>query len=530
LGDNKIFPWKIKMIFKKNFSYLIISLIYLTSFNIIKADEFDDEIDAETECANVENPVTHEPKKNISNIDVLSQLLAIGIPQFLECNLYLKTNTVLKRPVNSLSIFNLYHTDNIHQSWLFNILLFGNKTDRAFFTDSSEFIKSYIFLNNPQLLNVLKNFDFDSKKLINIVKNAKKEERRGGFIFQALKNFDDWSFEFSLPVIYEERNYFFTPEEKEKLEDFFGNRPEKQEEKLYRKHAISDKLGIDDARIKIGYPIIKEENICTQFGLQLTIPIAFAFKKGLLGSDFMRATDVRPSFSFKNAIELQDTNPKELKAFGEKFGLQALDWLSAMVLDAPLGNGGHFGLGAFIEPQIKLNEGVTLKALSSIEYFFSAKEKRFYLKKKNPADFAKSKFDEALESEAAATKAVSFLNEQLVDTLFPPMFLTDVTPGFIFQITAGPRFRIREWDLYFGYDFWFQHEEKINHIHTSLNNLLVNKSIKHRALSNKIFGKLTYNRIKTTHDWCFSLCVEDSLSSKGIGKDYSVSAGFEINY
>ena len=427
--------------------YFIFLMFAVLAFNNLKSDDFDDAIDQATSDMDLNNPIK-KTKAEITDIDVLKLIKTFNINQILAEDFYCRTNTVLKRPIQSMAIFNLYHTDYAHQCWLFKGSLFYNETLQAYFTDKSPFINSFIALCNPNILNRLEKFEFEGRsipQIINLFVNAKKSERRTGMLFQALKNFDDLSLEVTLPFVYEERNYFFTPQERENIENLFG-RPEKQEEQMFRKHAVSDKLGIGDTRVKLGYFILKNENICTKFGLQCTIPTGFAFKSGLIGSNFARITKKpRPTFNFKETIQLVlNEQITKLKKQTLEFGIQTLDWLNAIVLDSPLGNGGHFGLGAFFEPQIKINHGVTLKALASVEYLFEATERRFFLKKKNPADFTDEAIAKALLSEEAAAQKLQFFNNQIIETLFPPVFKTDVIPGFICQLTVGPEFKLRE--------------------------------------------------------------------------------------
>ena len=125
-----------------------------------------------------------------------------------------------------------------------------------------------------------------------------------------------------------------------------------------------------------------KDNLCAKIGVQSTLPIAFPFKNGMLGS-FFNEKLVRPRINLQELITLNlNKNPKndaEFKEIMKNFALDSANWLSAMVLESPLGNSGHFGLGCFIEPQAKFAKGVMVKALASVEYLFPAKENRFFL-------------------------------------------------------------------------------------------------------------------------------------------------------
>lgn len=473
---------------------------------------------------------------NPTNIQILNTLINLNILNVLQDDLYLKTFTVLKRPVQTLPVFNLYHTDYTCQNWMLRLNLFGNKTDDAFFANDCPFINSFVNITNPNLLKFIESLPLSQlpfAQIINIFSQIKKEERRAGLMIQGLKNFNDLSLEFTIPLFYDERNYFLNSQERQQLESFFPVQGQENKDREYRKHIISDKFGFGDARIKLGYLVLNNENIAVKFGLQTTLPISFAFKKGLLGSNFTKLTkQVKPQFSFINIFDLIDTNLAELKTQAVDFAMQAADRLSAMVLDSPLGNHRHFSLGAFLEPQLRICDGLALKAISYIEYFFSANETRFFIQQKNPADFEKSKYEKIIASgnEAAAGAAIEFLDQQVIATFFPKILCAQVTPGFMFQFSIGPQIRLREWDILIGYDFWYQQKERIDFVFDAPNNLEINKATKPKAIQNKIFLKVEYNKLEPNRDWSIGVGFEHALTSKGIGRDFSATAGFTFNY
>src|SRR5205085_11322935 len=123
----------------------------------------------------------------------------------------------------------------------------------------------------------------------------------------------------------------------------------------------------------------------------------------------------------------------------------------------------HFSLGIFVEPNIKINSAVSLRTKTYLEYQFPANETRFFLKEKNPVDFDEKKFKKDVHNAKAAAQDVVFYQDQIINTFFPDPFRTLISPGFTFQLTTGPSFRVRNWDFSFGYDFWIQQKEKIDY-------------------------------------------------------------------
>lgn len=513
--------------FEKRHLYLLI-LIITSSTNPLKGDAFDDSIDEAT--TNLIEPTGPKVKKikHSSSIDILLQLLTGNIDQILARNFYQKTFTPLKRPVTTLPIFNLYHTDHICQNWLFNMNFFFDKTDRAFYTFNSPYIETLVDVD-PDTLRQIEQLAAKAPQILGLFRRAKKEERRLGVNLEYLKNFYEYlSLELKTAFLYEERNVFLTPEEIEEVKKLFPG-GEKQQEKEFQKHVIADKIGFDDLKVKLGCLVLEKDNLCIKVGAQSTIPTAFAFKKGILGSNFLKIAEKSdPQFSFFTIFDLLDKNDTTaLTEYTKNFGFEVVDRLSGIAFDSQMGNDGHFGLGCFIEPKIKVNEGVTLRTLASVEYFFPAKEKRYFLRIKNPADFPT--FADT-KNEQLATAAVNFLDQQVVETFFPPLFTTYVTPGFIAQFTIGPKFRLREWDFAFGYDFYYQHKEKINYIQGNSTNLYVSKGARSKAFQNTIFASIFYNNVKPDSDWSLLFNFEEALYSKGVGNNYTLSLCFESNY
>lgn len=513
--------------------YIYLLILTILSPAILKCDEFDELIDSAT--TNLVEPKGPKVKKLklSSNIDVLNKLLAFGVEKILDKNFYQRTMTPLKRPITTLPIFNLYHTEHTCQRWLLNIHAFFDKIDRGQYYNSP-FIESLADVDADALDKIAEFGGNTVPDVIGLFRKAKKEERRTGFNFEYLNNLTDvLSIELKTALLYEERNLFLTPDETEEVENLFPG-GEKQQKKEFQKHVISDKIGFDDLKVKLGCLVLTKDNICVKVGPQATIPTAFVIKNGILGSNFLKiAKKSDPMFSFielNNLIDeaIVDNNTGPITDYVKNFGLEAVDRLSGIAFDCPMGNDRHFGLGIFIEPKIKVNEGVTLRTLASVEYFFPAKEKRYFLKTKNPADFAN--LNAATRNEQTAGEAIAFLDQAVINTFFPGLYTTSITPGFIAQLTIGPKFRLREWDFAFGYDLYYQHREKINYIEGDASTLQVRRGIRPKALQNTIFASIIYNKIRPDSDWSIFFNFEEALASKGIGNNYALSLAFEINY
>ena len=187
-----------------------------------------------------------------------------------------------------------------------------------------------------------------------------------------------------------------------------------------------------------------------------------------------------------------------------------------------------------LETSFNMARFIKLDSVVSIEYIIPRCEKRFFIKKKDPALFDSDRFPPNLDEDdpddiALATDRVAFLNQQAVETFFPESYKSMVSPGFMFQFTVGPKISIRDWTFNFGYDFWLREKETVSPIFCKSKEPLV-KSQKPFCLQNKLFGSAKFNKIGEYRDWSFCLNAEHTMSSQGIGQDFTVSLGFQLNF
>jgi len=543
----------------KNITLLTLATVLIFSKNIdCQEDELEDfikseyagseygDLDLEDGLQNIEiNDLKTRaiPCQATTNKDILNCLNLINLPAILSHDLYEKTYPLNMRPINSLPIFNIYHTEYLCQDWVLKFNLFGNSTPRQFFTKNSDKISSYINLNDPDLLADIEDAqniaNVNIPKILSLFQNGRVEQRRLGLMTQFLKNFKDSSLEIDIPLLYGENNFFLTEQEQIDIENTFVQMgvafTRSQGEEMLKKLVVADKVGLGDSRVKFGAVTIENDCSCIKLGFLATIPTAFAFKKGLVGSSFKNNFNV-PNVNLQNiAVLLFEARNgdqeaiKQLRIIGSNFGLSSLKQLSAMLLDTPLGNGGHFGLGMFVEPKFRINEGFTLRLYGTFEYLFPATELRYFLKKKNCNDFNPENFNTDVLSEAQAGEAIQFLSQQLVNTLFPSAINVSVDPGLSFEFTICPLFTLREWDFMFGYDFWFQQQETLGHLSTVAPDLFdIQKCIRPHAMQNKFFAKVDYNVLNKNYSWVVSLSAERAFATSGIGEDFTVSASFDL--
>ncbi len=446
-------------------------------------------------------------------------------------DLYRHTN-----PINTRSLLNLpgfYHHYFCPQGNYFWTQLFYNATSNGYYTKESKQLQSYVLLNNPNLIQRIEEFDIpaDVPSILSIFSNMRLQERRLGFMFGGQHVWSRWHVRAYAPWYYLERNVSLTDEE-QKLLEMAGLPPVDPVDAndFARKHLIVDKLGIGDTRIELGVTPHETDALFWRVGGLFTIPTAFSWKNGLYGTSFSKNTPA-PNFSileFMNLI-LVDKDIDQAIVEGTEFLIAAVDRLSTMLLETGMGNQGHFGVGIFADHQLELSNYWTLRSKTSLEYLIPHNEKRFYIMRKDEADFLNRDYEST--DPVVCAENLAFLNRQLIETLFPTMYVTRIKPGYIFMWNTSLTYQGEVCDFQFGYDLYWQDKEKLGTINASATQVaLLRQDIatKPGAYQSKLFGDFIYNKTGTCRNYQFGLHLDATLLSVGIGRDFTAAFYFNM--
>lgn len=472
-------------------------------------------------------------------LEILTKACGSDIPDepvieaqaLLQEDVYLRTNPINQRnfPVDYPGSYFLACSA---QGWQPYISFFYNQTNKGYFTQDGTTLDSYLALDNANLIGKIDQlaFGFGAVQLFSLLSQVKIQERRGAIFLGGAGFKGPWYIEGQVPFLYVARNFSLTPEEKRALENelIFGDTDNPLElDNFTRKHLISDQLGLGDARFYLGYQLIEKASLKFLIGGLVTLPTAYPLAKGLYGTHFPKNNNV-PFIDFVQLFNLAVDAPEILQQDVVKFLLAALDKLSSNLLQPYLGNNGHLGLGLFFQTAIEATTKLSFKTRTALEYLLPASERRFYLKRKNKAEFGQFNTDTPENCE----KAIAFLEQQLINTLFPSVYNTTVFPGFILKFDTflvadmTPRLKLNV-----GYDLWWQQQESLGKISSgeipryALRSDIANKS---SAFQNKIFGLITYTKKGGRYDWCLSFYGDRTFLSSGIGKDFTLGMNFEF--
>lgn len=505
--------------------------------------DFDHEIELLEDLTDNTNWDPNHTRGTQTPSDVLALILAVNGVDILKEDFYKRTNPINKRRIHDMPYFTLHTCTNYcEEDWQYRIEFLYNQTSKQQFTMDSTTVESYLDINRKSLIQQLDDLeleDIDIPRLINIIKGSRLQERRAALMFGAYKNYDCWTFEIKTPLQYQIRNYFLNEKEQRKIREAL-NQPEETDEEMNfaREHLISDRIGLGDTRINLGYTVINNDTLWLNTGLQTTLATAglLTTNKGLYGSHFPKEQP-RPRFSILEFLNLavpgtDCSNAIRAEQIGIDFFTQVLDRLSAMTVEDHLAFGRHCGFGLFYETHLHVTEKLTFRSRGDLEYIVPAWEKRFYISKKDCERFERIKTDDPDDPQLAAQN-LWFLNQQLLETLFPTMYKTRVHPKFIFHWTGAMSGAIGNyWNVTIGYDLWMQSEEKLKKIDapiTVVQNLKTDISKKTGAYQNKTFVIVEYERSGECYDWCLRLNADTTFLSSGIGKDFNLALGLQLS-
>ncbi len=495
-------------------------------------DEFDD-IDV------TDDFLTSLRDKEITPEDVLNMIACppISIQNRLQENLYLRTQPLQIRSLLDEPQF-LLHLGCLPPDWQFNLWYFYNQTSKANVTANSTKIRTYLginttnfFANLEELLQDL-GINIDLPTLQELLGRAKVQERRAGFMFDIFKQHNDWNFEIKWPLYFFERNFFVTDQERRRFEQLLQR---EMNVASMTKIATFDQVGFGDTRFAVGYVAADTEWLGVNVGAQVTIPTAFSFAKGMIGTNFPENSQVPPFDILGLAREaICDEDIKKVIEQVLDFAFGVYERLAATLLKAPIGNNGHVGFGGFIEKHMPLNQRFMFKSRIALEYLFPSSETRSFITKKAGLFDQQFCFEGVEIPEQLAVEKLDFLNEQLILTLVPRFVKVSVWPGFIFKMQTSIMGNFgKDWEMGVGLDTWWQSEERLRSIKASpilQSQLRVDLARRPMAYQNKFFGVVNYYHQGLTRLWCWTLYGDYTFLSTGIGRDFNLSLHMAFDY
>lgn len=438
---------------------------------------------------------------------------------------------------------------------------------KGFFTKHSPALSSFINLTDETLLDriqcCLKNINLlfptaattlDVAKIMGLFKDIAFQQRTLGLFLYQTWRFDKIWVRFKMPFLYKVNNFFLTPEERRAIALEFGNATAKEEAELRKKYFISDKLGFGDSRIEFEAPSITSGDVRLNLGSYVTLPTAFTVAKGLMGSSFEKPSTLPSLKLFDSLSKLANefaqnpanTLPQE-KAFEllRNFVLDGFNRIASNILDTPLGNRGHVGIGLFAHSDIPMSSFIHSRRVHdihmlsklSVEYLFPAYEKRFYISKNRMQPLPENYFDNPDKDPVKAAHDFKLIQEELINRFFLAAYETRVQPGIIFHWTNTWYHQGRWWGWHAGIDTWVQSKDKLSHLcipscKDVIPSHLIDKtkSQPFSAYRGRLYGGINYRITNPTNILNFSLSLDSTVFNSGIGKDFVLLFKIESHY
>lgn len=537
-------------------------------------DAFDDLInfiDSSPEVCDIISNTNFESARTADKVTVVTFLQNLGVVRLLEKNFFLRSNIVRTRSLLDYPWNWPWRHDKENKAVYVD--LFYNQTSRGFFNEHSSNICTYLAITDQQFLQILeevlqtanRTFSPDLNNPIipiagaldylNLFSTFTVQERRLGLMLGGKKSINCWHITAMAPWYYLERNHYVDPQVQADLlelsKDIFGapadeaelHAAERRQHELEDAYLISDKFGIGDTRIYADYPIIKKDMFCSRLGVLTTIPTAFAWKKGLKGSSLHRIKtrpqlDLLQIFDDANATKAGApfTNTQPIN-----FAFAILENLSAMLLEAPMGNGGHFGLGAYVRNRSPLNTfikqkwaaDVTMRSFISLEYLFPATEWRSFRIPAEEALFNSRDFLE-LENQAIINSNYEFLVQQITNRFIPYALQARVHPGIVFRWSSQLFYEGCDWfGFSFGTDTYVRNKEKLRHVDASAAVKRIIDQYHARyptAYQAKLAGSIFFKIDKPDKFWTISLFADYTYMNRGIGADFSLTLNTDVSF
>lgn len=439
--------------------------------------------------------------------------------------------------------------------WSIYIQPFYNFSPHVFFTENSPFLCSYIDLTNQNIVNEISARDFvtvNVPEILGLFTPIKLQQHRAGFMFGLSKVFDRWAFSFRLPLYYLLEHFFLTNKEIDRIKNspFIAqlqltqkdpsgcDENEAKAKEFVLQHLVSDRVGIGDSRLNLMWTPYCTSRTQFWLGLRMTLPTASTITSALLGGRFAECSDIPPFnvkrlfntfFCANGAVEQKLAN-EEIQRTVTDFLVGTLDRLSTILINTPLGNGKHFGAGPEVTFKYNFNDYFSMQTYVAVEAFTKHKERRFFLVRKNQSDFDRNFRTDNAE---IADANLAFLNQQIINTLYPRGVKIEVKPGLSAQVNHSFRYDTEHWNAHIGFDYWHQGKERLGAILKGPPiPLVIEKGIRPPAQQGKVFAGFGYYGCTPCRGlgWHLLVNADATVFNKGIGESYTLGILLGIDF
>lgn len=428
--------------------------------------------------------------------------------------------------------------------------LFYNETSKAFYTSDKTSILNYVDMNLDWAIKVLADADYPALNvpdILSLFQHIKVQERRIGTMFRYTKPLNEsWKFSAHCPLLYQEHNFFLNDKEVETImqsvyfKDFEGDFME-----FAKEHLISDKIGIGDTRITFEKTLKDTYLQESSYGFDFTLPTAFAFAKGIIGNHFDKkkprpATDnlIDDIFCLLEDVDNDGTLTASLQQAKQNlinFGNTMIDRLSTIILENPLGNDRHIGVGLFYRNKMLFSPTAALTSKTKMELLLPWQERRFIRRvvSQSEVDAIETAINAlALDDNVGGSRELNNFVDLMLQKFFPESYKTTVFPGLVLENTTQFEYETDRFTWYIGNDTWYQTKEKLWNIQadeTIKSDLETSIAFKDHALQNRLWVGVDRHHWEGDN-WDLGLRLSITTFSFGVGGDFTFSFKFSHEF
>lgn len=409
---------------------------------------------------------------------------------------------------------------------------------------SCQDILSYLAIGDPELLHdlyleILQTQGLNIPATLNLFQNARVEQRRAGIMFEFQKRLWHANLGFQVPLYYLERNYNMPEQDIEAIKSADiseHNDTEKSQEKAYHKKAVDDRVGVGNLHCSFAWHALDIDRCTCNMGVKVTLPTAFAFKTGMLGSNFAKKAHAGSIDLEKVTAQIRGTSESGKSQAVQSltdYAEDAINWMGSALLATDLGREKRFEIGLFFEPTLYLHDRLWLQASARTSWLTPRCVRRLVKEVIDQATLTNSFFE---PYDVGTTEKFLVLQNRLNQVVFPPRYRTRAHWQFEGQFTLVGTFVINDnWACTLGYDYWHRNADKLTNFvfcqgHKSTHNMRYDCAKRGEASHNSILAQIQYSQIRYTKDFVMKIGADLPISASGMGTYYTGFVRCEWNF
>ncbi|MBX9831189.1 hypothetical protein K2X40_04500 [Candidatus Babeliales bacterium] len=372
---------------------------------------------------------------------------------------------------------------------------------------------------NPELIKFITDYvaqnagnNVSSEELLTLLPLFQKmriQERKTGFFLQGAFLHGPFTLQLHTSLQLSERNFFLS--KKDELQALAVLEKVRPGQSVDNKEFFIIRYGMGDTRLKLGLNSLNMTSFKVDTGFEAILPTSLAVSNPRFTEASLKVSDI-------------DQLTESL--------LDQLRGIRDFLLNPQLGNGGHFGVGYYLESKVGIFRNLAhLWFRFSYDKLFPGQETRLLMFKQtiDPEKLNMPGYIIGLTDPEAAQLIQDYIDQ----FVFPTPFKSNVYPGGIFNIVMSAVVNAKPWQVAFGYDFYAQQRERIVSIkssRTQLSDLRVKDAELPSTNQHKFFTEVCHIKKHKKSEITLGLGGDVTMYSINIGKDWTAYFKFAMSF